>query len=269
MVYKIMQRVGTLARQKTEPMLRVLGLYSLVAKTWTGLQYAFNSGETVHISVGDVTWEMYASTREEFAIINYGTRTEDAELARFLQDIEPESVVWDIGGHIGYWSVAAGKVATRGEVIAFEPVSANRQRLLQNAQLNGVDITVRSLALSDQDGEASLSLPDSKIGVATASLEADVSQKRETVKTARGDSLDVSSPDVIKIDVEGAELAVLKGMGDLLSQCRAAYVEIHPDKLPNNVGWSTICEYLESAGLSVEELSYRSNTETGIVRASR
>jgi len=47
------------------------------------------------------------------------------------------------------------------------------------------------------------------------------------VPVARGDSLDLPPPDVIKIDVEGAELAVLDGFGQLLQAARAVYVEVH------------------------------------------
>jgi len=95
-----------------------------------------------------------------------------------------------------------------------------------NARLNGLrSLTLNQSALSEWDGDARLLLPQAKDEWTTASLVADgPRQSFERVQTVRFDSYcrqrGVACVDLVKIDVEGAELQVLRGMGNLLSRWR-------------------------------------------------
>jgi len=68
----------------------------------------------------------------------------------------------------------------------------------------------------------------------------------------RGDGVAVPAPDVLKIDVEGHESAVLDGLGDYLNRVEAVLVEVHEAK---GVDRGAIRGWLEAAGLTVEELA--------------
>lgn len=126
---------------------------------------------------------------------------------------------YDIGANIGFFSLLAAKVVGEsGRVIAFEPVPANADAVRRNADLNGFDsILVVDVAVSSGTGEAELVLARHPGGASlkSAAVPPDATETI-TIKTATLDSLvlrkDFPPPDVVKIDVEGAELRVLEGM---------------------------------------------------------
>lgn len=129
--------------------------------------------------------------------------------------------VIDIGANYGHFTLAASKKAgADGRIIAFEPSPVNFARLAVNCDLNHLqNVTMHSVALSDTPGNMVLSVPRANSGEATlanskyASDEVDV----YNVDVCVGDVLlaDVQ-PDYIKIDVEGFEPYVVRGLESLL-----------------------------------------------------
>src|SRR5437660_10883742 len=83
---------------------------------------------------------------------------EDAE-KRFVQKfLQPGMTVLDVGAHHGlYTLLAAKRVGWRGRVIAFEPSSRERRRLLRHLRINGCwSVTVEACALGAEPGETEL-----------------------------------------------------------------------------------------------------------------
>ena len=136
------------------------------------------------------------------------------------------AVCWDVGAHIGYHSL--GFAALGAEVLCFEPNPANAARLKLHLERNQpLACRVRHLgvALSDGDGEMTFmqdtnldrgSTGSHLMGVKTPLRnESYATFERVTVPTLRIDSLieerGERPPEVIKIDVEGAEALVLRG----------------------------------------------------------
>lgn len=153
--------------------------------------------------------------------------------------------VWDVGAYIGYHTLAfAALVGPTGHVVAFEPNPHNvtylHKHLEKNQELAG-RITVQPLALSNTDGEHDFRCGTttrlSFIGHLDQPASDRIPQARYdqlqtiSVKTARIDSLiaqDMAPPDVIKIDVEGAEARVLEGARALLAaHSPVLVIEIH------------------------------------------
>lgn len=121
-------------------------------------------------------------------------------------------IVVDVGAYIGlYTCMAAEMVGSTGRVIAFEPDPANRRQLLDNVALNEFgNVTVVGSALSDKAGSGELYL---KHHGTVSSLIGNGDCVRVEI-----DTLDISLErigarrvDIIKIDVEGHELPVLRG----------------------------------------------------------
>ena len=83
-----------------------------------------------------------------------------------------------------------------------------------------------------------------------------------------GDSLidrdDLPSPDVVKIDVEGAELQVIQGLSSALANARVVYCEVHPQ----HVDEEDVFDALRSLGFTVERLGTREGGHS-FVRALR
>ena len=153
----------------------------------------------------------------------------EAVLAQYLA---PGRVFFDVGGHIGYFSlIAATLVRPEGIVAAFEPSPANAAQFRQNLDANpdlAKIIQLDETAVADQQGVASFDRGgNSYIG----HLAAEPSTTGVDVNTTTLDAFAAShalSPDFVKIDAEGAESRIFRGMTQILSHARPVIlVEIH------------------------------------------
>ncbi|MBI2310252.1 FkbM family methyltransferase [Candidatus Collierbacteria bacterium] len=156
-------------------------------------------------------------------------------------------VVWDVGAHVGYHSLGfAALVGEKGRVIAFEPNRFNLKRFAKNLSLNH-DLTKRikiiKTALSDKNGTVEFIVSDkvedtrssgSHLGNITPPEKLSVYEgfEKTKVKTYRADTLVarkiVPPPNVIKIDVEGAEELVIKGGQKIISKFKPIlFIEVH------------------------------------------
>jgi FkbM family methyltransferase len=158
---------------------------------------------------------------------------------RHVQDalamlLRPGMTFWDIGAHIGFFSLIAARLVTStGSVESFEPFAPNRVRLGKAIGLNrATNIRVHAVALAAATEEASFYASSSSL---MGSLLPNGSSTSTPVRCIRADdATTIRPPDVIKIDVEGAELAVLRGARQMLSSGRPAIlVEVtDADMLP-------------------------------------
>jgi FkbM family methyltransferase len=130
-----------------------------------------------------------------------------------MRVVRPGAVVWDIGAHIGFFTILASQRAgSSGHVHAFEPMPRNRERLEKTIQLNhAANVSVHGVAVSGTDGFALLHAH------ATTAMWTLVAERGErdgvsvVCKTIDTLASDLGDPAVIKVDVEGAELDVLRG----------------------------------------------------------
>lgn len=131
------------------------------------------------------------------------------------------SVFWDVGAHIGFFSVCAARLGAR--VVAIEPAAENLERLRRHGVLNGFDV-IGAAAWRDADG-VSLS-PGPTPEQWRVGGEGQVPSLRlDDLARERG------LPDLIKLDVEGAEAAVLEGAAEILAARRTTILcELHGDE---------------------------------------
>lgn len=135
-------------------------------------------------------------------------------------------VCYDIGANLGFFSLLLGRLAgPDGSVYAFEPVARNASNIERNARLNGLpNIEVLRIALCATDGHEELLLAHHVGGAVLKSAGAPPDFAGSvTVETARLDTLvnirRLKPPNIVKIDVEGAEMDVLRGMEQVLRTC--------------------------------------------------
>jgi FkbM family methyltransferase len=156
-----------------------------------------------------------------------------------VEHVKPGDICYDIGGYRGYISGAMA-LAGASKVFVFEPLPANQRALLRLCELNPqLPIDVITVALGSTDGPAVLKvMPDSSMGKLSTSLfQSDVTAIGEMpVTVCQIDSLlqsrQIPPPNVIKIDVEGAELDVLSGAPKMLRMSRPTiFLEAHGDAL--------------------------------------
>ena len=163
---------------------------------------------------------------------------DDAHLIRALTSrCVVGAVVWDVGANIGLYSVPlAQAVGPEGVVIAFEPEPRSRQRMEQNLALNGVDtVTVKDFALGRQRSKGTFHIA-AEGAAGTHSLIhqlGDSAGGKFEVEGYDGDTLvakgEIPQPNLLKIDVEGAEEDVINGLKDVLAHtdCSAVLCEVH------------------------------------------
>lgn len=138
-------------------------------------------------------------------------------------------VVFDVGGQQGVFTVLAARaVGPEGRVVAVEPAPENFARLSKNVALNGLtNVTAVPAALSDAPGKAELALSPWNAGGHSMAGMADGSTSTVTVELETLDSLCArlgTAPDLLKVDVEGAEVLVLRGGLKTLREKRPAVI---------------------------------------------
>lgn len=135
--------------------------------------------------------------------------------------VKSDTVFVDVGANVGYFSIAIGnRLGRGGQVFAFEPHPDLTGLIERSIQLNSLEnvVTVSGCAVSDRTGVLDLFYPAGHLGRGTASLALDEPGKNVVAPAHRLDDLLPSDMvvDLVKIDVEGHELHVLRGMEGIL-----------------------------------------------------
>jgi FkbM family methyltransferase len=183
-------------------------------------------------------------------------------------NIEPGEIVYDVGANIGVYTVLAAKrVGTGGKVYAFEPHGASFVRLLQNIVVNNLQdgVVASNIALDAEQGfftfeylhiDAGQSGSQllSQDNVTSAEHPGEVSEMKYAASI---DSLIASGgferPDHVKIDVDGRELPILRGMTGLLSGINPPKsLQVEMDSLRE----AQIIEFLESHHYGLTDKHY-------------
>jgi FkbM family methyltransferase len=157
---------------------------------------------------------------------------ENAELAFVDKFLQPGMTVLDIGAHQGLYSlVASRRVGPAGRVFSFEPSPRERRALRLNLAINfSLNVTVQGLALGSLETTADLYVVQ---GYQTGCNSLRPPEVLSSTKLVRVNitTLDrwlsqhpISHIDLIKLDVEGAELDVLRGAKSLLTRDRGTII---------------------------------------------
>ncbi|MFB6165671.1 MAG: FkbM family methyltransferase [Haloarculaceae archaeon] len=189
-------------------------------------------------------------------------------LESLLDGLDGDEVVWDVGACVGTYACFLARALPDGHVVAFEPEPTNRRRLRRNLAANARPErwTVVADALSDTDGRATLSAEFEEAGAGHHRL-VPAGGDGPQVTTRRGDSLAgvLPRPDVVKIDVQGAELQVLRSMGDALAAVDRVYVEVHRQAIERyGATPSAVESALRDAGFALSRLGEPTANRGGV-----
>lgn len=166
--------------------------------------------------------------------------------------VRPGAVCCDVGGHRGFMS---GVMALNGagEVHCFEPNPANIEKIKDLQGLNPyLAIKLHTCAIGADDGQVTFEvLPDAAMGkIAGSEFQFGIiGAERVTVSLRTLDNLHANgtlpAPDLVKIDIEGAEFDALMGAANLISTYRPSLlIEVHTHALFEKcAGWLRLHDY--------------------------
>lgn len=205
--------------------------------------YYYFQPPTRELLAGDIGATFAQDTFSEFIELDR-VGDELPAIEFFLSKLSPTDIVYDVGANLGVYSVFIALLGSTA--IAFEPIPAITESIEKNAALNGVQIDIVPYALSDRNGIVEMDQPTA-FGSSSIVDSGDLQVQR-----ARGDALieqgEVQKPDVLKIDVEGHELEVLKGLEKMITNgTPGIFCELHERAEP-----STVVEWLTERGYTVE-----------------
>jgi FkbM family methyltransferase len=211
---------------------RWTGAWDMLRRPYGGV-LAFLSGRTgLPLQIGGHTVRL----NPLFANLNWETVEVDAYRA-FRTAVRPGDTVYDVVAHFGTYtiiSVRQGGPQTR--VIAYEPCELTRHYLTQHLKWNNVagQVVVRGVCCGATRGKALFyfrpGVPEGINGLVRNEGLAELPVEVTTLD-AEVDELGLR-PGIIKIDVEGAELDVLRGAERVLRTCRPRlFISLHPGPL--------------------------------------
>lgn len=268
-----------------KPFFERLHLHSVVKEAYhSTLRFVSDQQSTLNVEGTEATFRTetvaeisyFADTYFQSATARAAIETEAAILEDILACLDEDDVVFDIGAHLGlYTCLAQNRLTEGGNVFAFEPYPPNYDSLSANISLNTGPAEAHKLALSDENGEVTFYEFDDRPGHTENALYPHFRGATATTAEARtGDSFledRGAIPNVIKIDVEGAELKVLEGLENALQHpdCRRIYCEVHPFSFSRHGGsHEDVREFLERFGFETTVLD-RKGELTYWIRATR
>ena len=194
---------------------------------------------------------------------------EENVLKIFLDKIKPKDIIYDIGANIGLYTLpAALKLRGTGRVVAFEPVPMWFNRLKDNLSLNSIqNVDVYNVGLYIRTEKKVMyikNIQGSGMGSIVTNYRNEVPEEileKIEVQLVKGDDFisenKIPLPNIIKIDVEGAELDVIRGLKNTIahSDCRFILCEVHPKYMTESPTKVNII--LEKMGYRVEKIEER------------
>ena len=173
-------------------------------------------------------------------------------------------VFYDIGANVGFFTLlAARRVGCDGAVYSFEPVHENAAAIRRNVGLNGLaNVSVFEVALDELSRTGSLFITkwDGGASLSTAAVARGVSVEQRAVEVMALDDLVAAEglrpPSLVKIDVEGAELGVLRGMVRTIERFRPVLVYEVDDgeKAAFSRRWKALDDFVAALGYRVTHL---------------
>lgn len=207
-------------------------------------------------------------------LILFGVR-EASILETFQKEVKTGDIVVDIGAHIGYYALLEARiVGEKGKVYAFEPVPESIELLRKNIELNEYsNIEVYQLAIGDKKMIAPMyvakqsnisSLREIDYYIAAGGM---ITREINVEVITLDDFLENKPyPDIIRMDLEGYEYQVIRGMKKILEKQLplTLFMEFHFDFLAREESIE-ILQTLKGAGFEIADATFETMT-TGYSR---
>lgn len=159
--------------------------------------------------------------------------SEYAEMQFLIDTLQPDDLYLDAGANMGAYSLLAAGVC-KAKVIAVEPLPENVRVLNEQIAFNNLQEKIRVLpiGLSDREGQLHF-LSESPQNTFVVEKDHPEFHKTTVIPVRRAEDILTSCPRFIKIDVEGHEAQILRGLGKYLYNHQLQYIQcemVHPEQ---------------------------------------
>ncbi|MUW13424.1 FkbM family methyltransferase [Halorubrum sp. CBA1125] len=212
----------------------------------------------ISTTVGDYTGTFAAHSSREY----HGVQTLDDEkeiTETFLSHLSEDDIAWDIGANVGWHAILMGQIAP---TVAFEPNPRSFSKLHRNICLNPTCDVVPVCAglgpTADSETTSTTGIGEGAGAAVLPIFDVDTDEYRSTlVMEGQTDPPLFTSPDAIKLDVQGLESDVLTSFGEQLDTIRLLMVEYHKGRIVGDWTAEKLHEYVCNSGFSVVETNIR------------
>lgn len=181
-----------------------------------------------------------------------------------LEVAHGDAVFWDVGANAGIHAVTLAKLNPRAKIICFEPSLKEVGRIIRSMDAAQVDFEILPFALSDTIGFQKFHLCSANSARNSFEMKGDTTDYRTALTSGLTADylcfeLGYALPTVVKIDVEGAEERVLRGMKRVLAddRCRRVIFEAPTGSETTD---NPIRTMIEAAGFTFRPLERREQT---------
>ncbi|MFC6787153.1 FkbM family methyltransferase [Halobaculum halobium] len=204
-----------------------------------------------NINIDSYSIEVNISNKGSYKEMRHINNTEISIIKDMLDESEKSDTFLDIGANMGVHSIFIDKKVE--DVYSIEPHPVNLSHLNINSHINQSGISMYACGFSDTAGY--IEINSSRTGMQVdgrASIKRPNDNKNNStilVRLEKGDKFiqqnELDIPEMIKVDVEGAEMSVLRGLEDTINHasCKVIYCEYHNNE-------KNIRSFLKSAGYS-------------------
>jgi len=169
--------------------------------------------------------------------------TKEPETIEWIKSFNPNDVFFDVGANVGVYSLFSASLYPEMTIWAFEPMKANYAALIQNIEMNRYhNIKAFRQAIGNRTGWVDLDRGDGARGESGAQ----VTDREGRTWIASIDDLRAAHPDHVKIDIDGQELEVVKGMRETLPRIKSILIEV------SKASKGPIMDILTAAGFTTD-----------------
>lgn len=172
---------------------------------------------------------------DSYGLLGFQVMLKDFYEYYFIPSLK-DPVIFDVGGHIGNFTLAANVFYKKSKIYLFEPIKKTYNLAAVNLKEES-NVQIYNIAIGDSDGKKKMYFDKNELSISSFNADSIINQDRmesQEVVTIKLSTFirehNIEKIDLLKIDVEGFELEVLRGSLDIMDRVHNIIIEVHVNK---------------------------------------